>query len=156
MNVGKVGHIVGRGRFGSRAGRLSLSVSCALLALTFPAVASAACSFKTNVLPELQQIVDLNGGYPISDEQCLQLNKENLRLAVSGDAAVINGISVGWVDVTVEDVKTGVTSNLHAKGTAVNGRRASSEESERLLYEALKVAMAGLDVQKALPSIRNR
>lgn len=127
----------------------SLVCACAFVLCS----SSLACSFTSSESPKTRQIVEANGGYPISDTQCKFMNDNRVLLRVQGEAAVVTGGSVGWASVTLEDESNGITSKLSGRGTYVNVRDAAEPVANRLFISALKGAVSTLDFEAAVQEI---
>ena len=62
-------------------------------------LARAGCSVPEHASPDIREVVVQHGGYEISKAKCELLNRHNLRLAVTGEAAVLSDVSIGWATV---------------------------------------------------------
>lgn len=122
----------------------------ALLALSFSA---SACRFETADSNTVRDVVRPKGGYPITETQCLLLNKNGLALAVDGYASVLRGVSVAWARVTLVDLKTQVTSTLWRGSTQVNAADASQDTADGLLYDAVRNSINGLEFEAAIADV---
>lgn len=114
---------------------LSISFSC------------SACGFDFSDDLVVRNVVKAKGGYPITEQQCLLLNKNGLALFVSGRAVVLRGVSIGWAQVRLTDLKTHVTSTTSHSSTNVNTGDASQDTANNLLYDAVSDAIGGLDFE---------
>jgi hypothetical protein len=98
--------------------------------------------------PDIREVVVQHGGYEISTAKCELLNRHNLRLAVTGEAAVLSDVSIGWA--TVRLISSGnVVSSQVQTSTYVNRFAGSSEVAGELLVRAINDAVAGLDFELA-------
>ena len=138
---------------GAKKYLLGFSIGASALFSPF-AVSAAGCSFRSSASPDMRAIVAENGGFPIGDDMCAKLNKNNLRLDFSGMATVLDGVSVGWASVTISDLRTGLTSSEHSMNTAVNARVASMDKAKSLTYEALGSAVRTFDLNKAMAALK--
>ncbi|MRX07178.1 hypothetical protein GJ697_04940 [Pseudoduganella sp. FT25W] len=121
-----------------------------LLVLSFSA---SACRFETADGSIVREVVQSKGGYPITEKQCLLLNKSGLALSVEGAASVLRGVSVGWAKVSVIDLKTHVTSNIWRASTQVNASDASQDTADGLLYEAVRNSIGGFEFEAAIAEV---
>ncbi|BCZ85466.1 hypothetical protein PTKU64_91410 (plasmid) [Paraburkholderia terrae] len=103
------------------------------------------CSLMDSTTDTLRNIINQQGGYPISDEQCAMLNAHRLRIHVDGDAVVLDGVNVAWADVTVVNAdhviatKSGVSTRINRSATP------SQTVANQLFFEALEHAVRSLD-----------
>ncbi|AUT75507.1 hypothetical protein C2L64_44790 [Paraburkholderia hospita] len=103
------------------------------------------CSLQDITTEPLRNIINQQGGYPISDEQCAMLNAHYLRIHVDGDAVVLDGVNMAWADVSVMNAdhvistKSGVSTRINRKATP------SQTVANQLFYEALQHAVNSLD-----------
>jgi len=103
------------------------------------------CSLQDITTEPLRNIINQQGGYPVSDEQCAMLNAHRLRIRVEGDAVVLDGVNMGWADVSVMNAehvistKSGVSTRINRKVTP------SQTVANQLFYEALQHAVNSLD-----------
>ncbi|MEX3969796.1 hypothetical protein [Paraburkholderia caribensis] len=103
------------------------------------------CSLQDITTEPLRNIIIQQGGYPVSDEQCAMLNAHRLRIRVEGDAVVLDGVNIGWADVSVMNAehvistKSGVSTRINRKVTP------SQTVANQLFYEALQHAVNSLD-----------
>jgi hypothetical protein len=118
------------------------------LAFLLAASSSQACTFKTADSDFEREIVRQHGGYPISDAACNFLNQQGLALAIRGDATVLGGRSIAWVNVSLTKLGTGVTSDTYRYLTRT-GNRASQDAAEDLFYGALTEAIGAFEFSKA-------
>ena len=89
-------------------------------------LARAGCSVSEHASPDIREVVVQHGGYEISTAKCELLNRHNLRLAVTGEAAVLSDVSIGWA--TVRLISSGnVVSSQVQTSTYVNRFAGSSE-----------------------------
>jgi hypothetical protein len=114
--------------------------------LTF-ALPSFACNYLTIDTPEIRNVVKANGGYKITEDQCLFLNKYKLALRISGNATVLGGVSLAWSEVRLSDPEGGITSSNSQSSTHVNASVASQDFANKLLYKAVNEAIAGFDYE---------
>ncbi len=121
-----------------------------LLVLSSPCLA---CRFDFADDPAVRDVIREKGGYPISEKQCLLLNKNGLALSVDGYASVLRGVSIGWAKVTLIDLKTHVTSTLWRGATNVNTGDPSQDTADGLLYEAVSSSIKGFDFEAAVNEI---
>ena len=77
------------------------------------------------------------------------LNAKKLSLSVSGQATVLDGVSVGWVSVMLTDTALNIRSDLTQRSTYVNTKRASMDLAKEIQYDAIRDAINGLDFDKA-------
>lgn len=125
-------------------------------ALTLCAVlpaAQAACTFNTSTVESIREIVTAAGGWPISDAQCAVLNAKKLSLLVSGDATVLDGVSVAWAAVSLIDSSSRVKADAGRTSTYVNTKKASIDVANEMLVSAVKDSLAQLDFNKAAAEI---
>jgi len=103
------------------------------------------CSLQDITTEPLRNIINQQGGYPVSDVQCAMLNAHRLRIRVEGDAVVLDGVNMGWADVSVMNAehvistKSGVSTRINRKVTP------SQTVANQLFYEALQHAVNSLD-----------
>jgi len=103
------------------------------------------CSLMDSTTEALRNIINQQGGYPVTDEQCAMLNAHHLRIHVDGDALVLDGVNVAWADVSVVNAdhviatKSGVSTRINRKAVA------SQTVADKLFVEALAQAVNSLD-----------
>lgn len=125
-------------------------------ALTLCAVlpaAQAGCTFNTSTVESIREVVTAAGGWPISDAQCAVLNAKKLSLLVSGDATVLDGVSVAWAAVSLIDSSSRVKADAGRTSTYVNTKKASIDVANEMLVSAVKDSLAQLDFNKAAAEI---
>ena len=96
-----------------------------------------------------------HGGYEISPAKCELLNRQNLRLAVTGEAAVLSDVSIGWATVRLISSNNVVSSQVQTS-TYVNRFAGSSEVAGELLIRAINDAVAGLDFELAAQEVKRK
>ncbi len=90
-------------------------------------LARAGCSVSEHASPDIREVVVQHGGYEISTAKCELLNRHNLRLAVTGEAAVLSDVSIGWA--TVRLISNGnVIRKKFCMGVAPSSAAASSSD----------------------------
>jgi hypothetical protein len=119
-------------------------VFASLLTSTLPGFA---CSYITIDSPEIKSVVKANGGYKVTEEQCVFLNKHKLALRITGDATVLKGVSIAWSEVNLSDPDGGITSSNSQSSTQVNASVASQDFANKMLYQAVNEAIAGYDYE---------
>jgi hypothetical protein len=124
--------------------------------LTTIALPSLACTYTSAESLSLRSIVDERGGYAITEEQCLQMEKRKLSIFVSGEGVVFKGVTVGWADVRLKDLTTGVTSARFHNSTHVTTEQTNQETAKRLVYEAINDAIAGLNFEAAAAEFESK
>ena len=125
-------------------------------ALTLLAVlpaAQAGCPMKDSTTADIRRVVNANGGWPISDAQCALLNEKKLLLAVTGDATVLDGVSVAWISVSLADSALNIHADAIGMSTQVNAKKASMDVAEKMQYAAIEAAVKALDFNKAVREI---
>lgn len=129
----------------------------ALLAALWGAapLAQAACHVPEHASPDIRDVVVQHGGYEISAEKCDLLNRQDLRLAVTGEAAVLADVSIGWATVRLIS-RTNVVSSQVQTSTYVNRFAASNEVAGELLVRAINDAVAGLDFELAAREVKSK
>lgn len=60
---------------------------------------------------------------------------------------MLRGVSIGWAEVRLTDLKTHVTSTISQNATNVNTGDASQDTADGLLYDAVSNAVRGLDFE---------
>ena len=95
-----------------------------------------------HVSPDIRNVVAQHGGYEISEEKCDLLNRQNLRLAVTGEAAVLADVSIGWATVRLISRNNVVSSQVQTS-TYVNRFAASNAVAGELLVRAIKMPWPG-------------
>lgn len=125
----------------------------AFISLIILSSSCSACRFDFSDDPVVRNAVKTRGGYPISEQQCALLNKNGLALLVSGSATVLRGVSIGWAEVRLTDLKTNVTSTISQKATNVNTGDASQDTADGLLYDAVSNAVRGMDFEVVVKEI---
>lgn len=126
-------------------------LSTSLYAAT--AAASSACpSVPVTTSPQINSLVKLKGGWPISEAQCAFLHKHNLQLHVTADAKVLSGASVAWVALRLAR-KDRLVSGEFMSSTHVDSGRADSSRAEELLYLSLESTIAQMDYEGAARSL---
>jgi hypothetical protein len=123
--------------------------------ISFPLHASAACKVPYTTTDSAKQIFEAHGGFPVSEAQCNLLNQKNLKLNIDGDAAVLNGVNVGWAIVRLVN-SIGVPSETEGRSTYVNNGLASQNIANDQFYMALKAAIGSLDWQKAAGQVTSK
>jgi len=121
-----------------------------LLLLSF---SCAACKFETVDDAQVRSVVEPRGGYAITDQQCNILSKNGIALWVTGAYGVMEGVSIGWVKITLMDFKTHTASTLSHVGTNLNTRDASKDAAEKMLYDAITKALGEYDFDAAVADI---
>lgn len=111
--------------------------------------AQAGCTLNDQTSDDIRATVVAAGGWPINDAKCALLNAKKLSLSVSGQATVLDGISVGWVTVMLTDTALNIRSDQTQKSTYVNTKRASMDLAKEIQYDAIRDAINGLDFDKA-------
>lgn len=119
-------------------------VFASLLTSTLP---SFACSYITIDTPQIRSVVKANGGYKVTEDQCVFLNKYKLAIRISGDATVLNGVSIAWSEVNLSEAEGGITSSNSQSSTQVNASVASQDFANKMLYKAVNEAIAGYDYE---------
>jgi hypothetical protein len=109
-----------------------------------------ACPIKMDSDTDLSQIVKRNGGFPIDDDVCAELNRRNLAVSYDGAATVLAGVDIGWAAVEVRNIKTGVVSEQVGTGTQVRTGNPSQDVAEQQFMLALKSASQSLNWQRAI------
>ena len=118
-------------------------------------LARAGCSVPEHAASDIREVVVQHGGYEISKAKCELLNRHNLRLAVTGEAAVLSDVSIGWA--TVRLISNGnVVSSQVQTSTYVNRFAGSSEVAGELLVRAINDAVAGLDFELAAQEVKRK
>lgn len=112
-----------------------------------------ACSFQTSDSEYTRNVIRKNGGYPIADDKCALINKNNLRLQVTTDAAVIAGVSVAWAVVRLMSQSGRVSSEL-GSSTYINSQIADTNKADELLVLAIKDAINSLNFSKAIQQVK--
>jgi hypothetical protein len=112
-----------------------------------------ACNFQTSDSEYTRNVIRKNGGYPIADDKCALINKNNLRLQVTTDAAVIAGVSVAWAVVRLMGQSGRVSSEL-GSSTYVNSQIADTNKADELLVLAIKDAINSLNFPKAIQQVK--
>ena len=125
----------------------------AFISLIILSSSCSACRFDFSDDPVVRNAVKTRGGYPISEQQCALLNKNGLALLVSGSATVLRGVSIGWAEVRLTDLKTNVTSTISQKATNVNTGDASQDTADGLLYDSVSNAVRGMDFEVVVKEI---
>lgn len=125
----------------------------AFISLLIFSSSCSACRFDFADDPVVRNAIKVRGGYPISEQQCALLNKNGLALLVSGSATVLRGVSIGWAEVRLTDLKTHVTSTISHSATNVNVGDASQDTADGLLYDAVSNAVRGLDFEVVVNEI---
>lgn len=118
-------------------------------------LAQADCHVPEHVSPDIRNVVAQHGGYEISEEKCDLLNRQNLRLAVTGEAAVLADVSIGWATVRLISRNNVVSSQVQTS-TYVNRFAASNAVAGELLVRAINDAVAGLDFELAAREVKSR
>ncbi|MEX3937514.1 hypothetical protein AB4Y32_38270 [Paraburkholderia phymatum] len=103
------------------------------------------CSLQDITTEPLRNIINQQGGYPISDEQCAMLNAHHLRIHVDGDAVVLDGVNLAWADVSVMNADHVISTNSGIS-TRINRKATPSQTvANQLFYAALQHAVNSLD-----------
>ena len=66
---------------------------------------------------------------------------------------MLRGVSIGWAEVRLTDLKTNVTSTISQKATNVNTGDASQDTADGLLYDAVSNAVRGMDFEVVVKEI---
>ncbi len=114
----------------------------------FGVIASSAhaCIVNNSMTDRLRQIVVANGGFPVSDEQCAILKRNNLAISVDGSATVLAGVNIGWAVVHLQDVKSNIASDKVGTATNVDKSDMGSQDiADTQFYKALGAAISSLD-----------
>ena len=117
------------------------------------ALPSIACTFTSAESPDLLKIIDENGGYRVTEAQCLRMERKKLSLHVSGAGIAFKGVAVGWSEVRLVDSSTGITSSRYHNATHVNTEQSNQEVAKSMLFGAVTDAIAGLDFEAAAAEI---
>ena len=125
------------------------SVFAGMTLLAALSSAHAECTFNNQTSDDIRATVVAAGGWPINDAKCAVLNAKKLSLSVSGQATVLDGVSVGWVTVMLTDTALNIRSDQTQKSTYVNTKRASMDLAKEIQYDAIRDAINGLDFDKA-------
>lgn len=118
-------------------------------------LARAGCSVPEHASPDIREVVVQHGGYEISAAKCELLNRHNLRLAVTGEAAVLSDVSIGWATVRLISNNNVVSSQVQTS-TYVNRFAGSTELAGELLVRAITDAVAGLDFELAAQEVKRK
>ncbi len=104
-----------------------------------------ACELNDVTTETLRGIVNRQGGYPVSDAQCAILNSHHLALKVSGQAAVLGGVNIGWALVTLQNGDR-VASTKSGTSTHINRVDVGSQDTaNKQFHIALQDAIDALD-----------
>ncbi len=114
-----------------------------------------ACSLSGLTTANIREIVNANGGWPISEEKCAYLNSQNLAIQVDGNATAIGNTSIAWTVVRVVNPISDVVSNASKGHTEVNTSSASQEKADSMMYDAIRQALNGLDLQLAARQVKD-
>lgn len=115
--------------------------------------AAQACTFNNQASSDLRAAVGANGGWPISDAQCAILNAKKLTLVADSFATVLDGASVAWVMVSLQDTSYNIRSDAGQSSTYVNAKKPSMDWAKSMLNDAARDAIKGLDFAKAASEI---
>lgn len=127
----------------------------AVLALSGALSQAKDCSIQDITSDDVRAIIRANGGYPISDAHCDMLNGNKLAIGVTGQSTVLNGVSMGWVVVTLRDPDNGIVSKQLARSTRIDTTSAAGQDvADKLLYAALKGAIETLDWGVAVNDVK--
>jgi hypothetical protein len=129
-------------------------IALAIAVLTLSA-SSFACTLRYVDDPSLRTVVDRNGGYSVTDEQCEFLSQHGLALFVSGHSSIFgnNAVSTAWAEVRLTNPETGIVSNVSSTYTAANTANPSKGMSDAMLYDAVRKATATLDFVTAAQQV---
>ncbi|MTD33544.1 hypothetical protein [Paludibacterium denitrificans] len=116
---------------------------------------SPACTFKTSDSDNIREIARQHGGYPISDAQCKFLNERGLALSIRGNATVLSGVSMAWVNVSLANLKTGIKSDSYRYSNSLDTSEASQTKADDLLYSNLSDAIGAFDFATAAREMEN-
>lgn len=123
--------------------------------LLFASSSSFACTFESFEAPHLREIINADGGYRLTDNQCAFLNKNRLALDVSGEATVLAGVSVAWAIVRVRDATTGQVSDNHRYSTNVNAGTPSQDVAQQLFVNSVRDAIRTYDFEKGARQVES-
>lgn len=116
--------------------------------------AYAVCNLKVIYAPNVGKVVNQNGGWPISDENCALLNKNNMALAITGAATVLSNTSIGWANAQVSTRDTNIVSDKNSATTTANSTHVSVVTADQLMYDSIRAAIDGLDFNAAIKEVK--
>ncbi|OYZ77066.1 MULTISPECIES: hypothetical protein [unclassified Polaromonas] len=117
--------------------------------------AYAACTvrvFSTN--PQVITLIKEKGwDFKDYDAICRKLEKANAGLHITAQGTVLNGVSIGWASVSLQDRDLQIGSSQgHGLSTQTNPF-ASMDKAVELQFHAINRAIEAVDIDKGLNSL---
>jgi hypothetical protein len=120
-----------------------------VLLFSCSAIPTYGCNLPDVAPANVKEVVNANGGWPISAAKCEYLNSQSLAIQVVGNATAIGNTSVAWTVVRVVDPNRNVTTSAAKAQTEVNTSLASQTQADSMMYDAIRQAIDGLDFRPA-------
>lgn len=117
--------------------------------------AQAACKFTDSSTDTIREVVKKNGGWPLSDANCAILLANKLALDVTGQASVLDGVSVGWASVKLVDINLNIGSDAVRMSTTVRTNAASQPVADTMMYQSIESALGTFDFAKAAKEVND-
>lgn len=118
--------------------------------------ASACTVYFSTASDVVRKVVRTSDGWAFDDYDaiCEKLREAGVELAISGDATVLGGRSIGWAAVSLKDRKLNIQSLAFGGSSTRTNDYASMDKAEVLLFEAINQAINSVDFDKALAALR--
>ncbi|MFS2003902.1 hypothetical protein ACEN9F_09780 [Duganella sp. CT11-25] len=128
-------------------------ITAALVLSAFSASANA-CTFNHLANNGVNEALNNNGGWMVSDQLCAFLNKNRLSIEVLGDSQVLNGISIGWAVVGLVDKDSNKRLDTRQYNTFTN-TEPSTPKASQLLAKAINKGIQQIDANVVAEDLAN-
>jgi hypothetical protein len=120
----------------------------ALLATTASLQASACSLDYFTAADVVKKVMARTRGWTFENYKvtCEKINRANATVIISGDAVVLNGISIAWSNVGLKDKRNNITSLAFSGSSTKTNSYASQDKAEDLLEESVNAGVYQLSV----------
>jgi hypothetical protein len=86
---------------------------------------------------------------------CQRLNAENAGLLIMGDAGVLEGNSIAWAVVSLQDKNVSIFTSM-ASGSATRiGQQGTMDEAQAMLHQVIGDSVDRMDIEKAIAALNH-
>ena len=124
----------------------------AMLCLLGAVSQAQACSVRViTSSPQVKSMAPIN--FSKHNLLCERLRKENAALLISGDAGVLDGISIAWAVVGIVDKDGAIFTSSGSGSNTRIGAQGSMDEAGNLLVQVINESIRGMDLELAVTSL---